>query len=194
MPQHADAHGRPGEVTRLLHVAGHGDREAFDRLFSLVYDELRRLAQRQLRSERDAAALRPTELVNELYLKLGDGMRMEWEGRAHFFGVAARAMRQLLVDLARRRVAAKRGGALVATTLADADAAADEVAFDDVLALEDAIATLDERQRRIVELRFFAGLAEEEIATQLGVSTRTVQREWIKARAWIHRAMYPDVS
>jgi RNA polymerase sigma factor (TIGR02999 family) len=182
---------RAGEVTRLLRVVRDGDRQAFDRLFALVYGELRRIAQRQLRGERDGGPLRPTELVNELYLKLADGSRPNWENRAHFFGIAAQAMRQLLVDLARRRRAAKRGGEWSPTTLTDNIAGA-EVELDEVLALEDAVARLEPRQRRIVEYRFYGGLSEEEIAHLLGVSTRTVQREWIKARAWIYSALYGE--
>lgn len=183
----------PGEVTRLLRVVRTGDREAFDRLFSLVYAELRRVAERQLRGERDGGPLRPTELVSELYLKLVDQLHGDFGSRAHFFGIAARAMRQLLVDLARRRGADKRGGKLVATTLTD-NAAVTNVNLDEVLALEDAVAQLDERQRQIVEYRFFGGMSEDEIAHLLGVSTRTVQREWIKARAWIYKSLYPETT
>ena len=179
-----------GEVTRLLRVAGQGDRRAFDDLFSLVYAELRGVAERQLRGERDDGPLRPTELVNELYLKLVGQVPVGVEGRAHFFGIAARAMRQLLVDLARRRGAGKRGGDWTPTTLTER-AAGNDPAMDDVLALEEALGRLDERQRTIVEYRFYGGLSEEEIARLLGVSTRTVQREWIKARAWIYSALYP---
>jgi RNA polymerase sigma factor (TIGR02999 family) len=178
-----------GDVTRLLRVAGQGDRRAFDDLFALLYEELRRVAERQLRAERDDGPLRPTELVNELYLKLVGQLPAGVEGRAHFFGIAARAMRQLLVDLARRRGAGKRGGDWVPTTLTERVAGRDD-ALDDVLALEQALAQLDERQRAIVEYRFYGGLSEEEIAGLLGVSTRTVQREWIKARAWIYSALY----
>ena len=178
-----------GDVTRLLRVAGQGDRRAFDDLFSLLYGELRRVAERQLRAERDDGPLRPTELVNELYLKLVGQLPADVHGRAHFFGIAARAMRQLLVDLARRRDAGKRGGEWVPTTLTDRAAASGE-SLADVLALEQALGQLDERQRAIVEYRFYGGLSEEEIAGLLGVSTRTVQREWIKARAWIYSALY----
>jgi RNA polymerase sigma factor (TIGR02999 family) len=189
MPRTAEE-PRAGDVTRLLRVARTGDRAAFDELFTLVYGELRRIAGGQLRRERDRAALRPTELVSELYLKLAGDVSDGWEDRAHFFAIAARAMRQLLVDLARRRDAAKREGHWMATSLGDHPA--DDVALDDVLALEDALSRLDERQRRIVEYRFFGGMSEEEIGRLLGVSTRTVEREWTKARAWIYRALYPE--
>ena len=182
-----------GEVTRLLRAVRTGDRDAFDRLFSLVYEELHRVAERQLRGERDGGPLRPTELVNELYPKLVDQLRFELENRAHFFGIAARAMRQLLVDLARRRGSRKRGGDWMPTTLGEY-ASEEELSLEDVLSLEDALAQLDERQRQIVEYRFYGGMAEEEIAQLLGVSTRTVQRDWIKARARIYRELYPPAD
>ena len=181
---------RTGEVTRLLRVARGGDRAAFDQLFALVYAELRRIAGHQLRGERNGGPLRPTELVNELYLKLVDQTPGAFENRAHFMAIAGRAMRQLLVDLARRRDAAKRGGDWVPTSLGDHPS--DERSVEDVLALEDALSRLDERQRRIVECRFFGGMSEDETAQILGVSTRTVQREWLKARAWIYQALYPE--
>jgi RNA polymerase sigma factor (TIGR02999 family) len=184
---------KTGEVTRLLRVVRTGDRDSFDQLFALVYSELRRVAERQLRGERDGGPVRPTELVNELYLKLVDQLHSDFANRAHFFGIAARAMRQLLVDLARRRGARKRGGKVIATTLTESAAVID-VDLDEVLALEDAVAQLEERQRQIVEYRFFGGMSEEEIAHLLGVSTRTVQREWIKARAWIYKSLYPEAS
>ena len=182
-----------GEVTRLLRSAHAGERAALDQVFAIVYDELRQVARRQLRRERDGA-LRPTELVNELYLKLADQPAPDLASRAQFFGIAARAMRQLLIDLARRRDAAKRGGAWVATTLDDAAerALAIEADFADVLALEDALAALDERPRAIVELRFFAGLGEAEVAETLGLSLRTVQREWLKARARLYLMLYGE--
>jgi RNA polymerase sigma factor (TIGR02999 family) len=184
---------KTGEVTRLLRVVRTGDRDSFDQLFALVYSELRRVAERKLRGERDGGPVRPTELVNELYLKLVDQLHSDFANRAHFFGIAARAMRQLLVDLARRRGARKRGGKVIATTLTESAAVID-VDLDEVLALEDAVAQLEERQRQIVEYRFFGGMSEEEIAHLLGVSTRTVQREWIKARAWIYKSLYPEAS
>ena len=128
--------------------------------------------------------------MSELYLKLRDQLRIDWAGRAHFYAVAARAMRQILVDLARRQRAVKRGGgAWVPTTLSGKALAAD-VTLDDVLALDAVLAQLDDRQRRLVELRFFAGASEQEIAELLGMSTRTVQREWAKARARLYHALY----
>ena len=180
----------PGEVTRLLRSARDGDRAAFDRLFAVAYDELRRVAQRQIRGA-DAGAVRPTELVHELYLKLADQAQVDWESRAHFYGIAARAARQILIDLARARGAAKRGGSWMATTLTGKQVPAD-VKVDEVLALDELLGQLDERQRQIVEYRFYAGMTEEEIAQVLGVSSRTVQREWVKARAWLYQALYPE--
>jgi RNA polymerase sigma factor (TIGR02999 family) len=180
-----------GEVTRLLHVLRDGDRNAFDRVFALVYDELRGVAQHQLRGSRDGQALRATELVNELYLKLVGQADVEWQSRAHFYAIAARAMRQILVDLARRRNTTKRGGEWARTTLTGKGIAA-ATTLEEVLALDELLDQLDERQRQVVELRFYGGLREDEIAEVLGVSTRTVQREWVKARAWLYRALYPD--
>jgi RNA polymerase sigma factor (TIGR02999 family) len=191
------AAGPPGDVTRLLHEAADGDRAAYDRLFTVAYDELRRVAELQLRGRGSVSA---AELVSELYLKLGDqvvgdpgggarGRAPAWQGRAHFYAVATRAVRQLLVDLARRQQAAKRGGAAVHTTLSGKDVP-DGTALEDVLAMDAALAELDERQRRVVEYRFFGGLTDDEIGQALGVSSRTVHREWVRARARLYRAMY----
>jgi RNA polymerase sigma factor (TIGR02999 family) len=176
-----------GEITRLLGLAEAGDRDAVDRLFPLVYAELRALARGQVRRS-GSPTLNATGLVHEAYLKLAGGVRAE--SRAHFMAIAGRAMRQVLVDRARMRGAQKRGGAAVPVTLMDGHQAMeiDPVA---VLALNDAIAALDERQRQVVEARFFAGLEETEIAAMLGVSERTVRREWVKARAWLVRALAP---
>jgi RNA polymerase sigma factor (TIGR02999 family) len=180
-----------GEVTRLLHVVRGGDRAAFDRVFALVYDELRSVAQHQLRGSRDGQALHATELVNELYLKLVGQAEVEWQSRAHFYAIAARAMRQILVDLARRRNTSKRGGEWARTTLTGKGIAT-ATTLEEILALDELLDQLEERQRQVVELRFYGGLREDEIAEVLGVSTRTVQREWVKARAWLYRALYPD--
>jgi RNA polymerase sigma factor (TIGR02999 family) len=188
---HAELSAERGEVTRLLQSARTGDRAAYDRLFALAYDDLRGVARGQLRGARDAEAVRTTELVHELYVKLADQAVLEYDSRAHFYAIAARAMRQILVDLARSRRASKRGGDWARTTLSGKQVAA-EVRLDEVLALDELLARLDERQRQVVEYRFYGGLTEEEIATVLGVSTRTVQREWMKARAWLYRELYPD--
>ena len=187
---HADAPATPGEVTRLLHSARGGDRDAYDRLFAIAYEDLRGVARKQLRGARDAEAVRTTELVHELYMKLADQAAPAYENRAHFYAIAARAMRQLLVDLARHRQAAKRGGDWARTTLSGKQVPA-EVRLDEVLALDELLGRLDERQRQVVEYRFYGGLTEDEIAIVLGVSTRTVQREWMKARAWLYRELYP---
>jgi RNA polymerase sigma factor (TIGR02999 family) len=178
-----------GEVTRLLHAARGGDREAFDRIVALVYDDLRVLAQRQLRRELGERTIHATSLVHEAYMKLSNGAPLQAGDRAHFFAIAARAMRQVLVDDARRRSADKRGAAWEQTTLGDHDRAT-EFSPDEVLALNDAIDELEPRQRRIVECRFFGGMEEREIAATLGVTERTVRRDWVKARAWLYRSLY----
>jgi RNA polymerase sigma factor (TIGR02999 family) len=188
---HADATAERGEVTRLLHSARGGDRGAYDRLFALAYEDLRAVARNQLRGSRDAEAVRTTELVHELYMKLADQAAPAYENRAHFYAIAARAMRQLLIDLARNRQAAKRGGDWARTTLSGKQVPA-EMRLDEVLALDELLARLSERQRQVVEYRFYGGLTEEEIAEVLGVSTRTVQREWTKARAWLYQELYPE--
>ena len=192
MPSPASPSGGGDEVTQLLAVLRRGgpDREdALDRLFPLVYAELRRAADYLLQRERDGHTLQPTALVHEAFLKLSAGAVPDAQDRAHFVGIAARAMRQILVDHARRRAAEKRGGGQF-VTLGD-DAAADDGAADaeTVLAVHDALeelATLDARLAKVVELRYFGGLGEAEVAAALGVTTRTVQRDWAKARAWLH--------
>lgn len=184
----------PAEVTGLLRAAGDGDRAAFDRLFPLVYGELRAMAERQLRGEAAGHTLQATALVHEAYLKLAvpDGAAA-WSDRAHFFGVASRAMRQVLVDHARRRRAHKRGGAWSRTTLSGKPLSLDTDP-EELLALDAALEGLEPRQREIVEMRFFGGMTEEEVAAVLGVSDRTVRREWVKARAWLYDALYPGAE
>jgi RNA polymerase sigma factor (TIGR02999 family) len=158
----------------------------------LVYQELRRLAHLQLRKERPDHTLQSAALVNEAYLRLVGLNPPTWRGRAHFFGIAAQLMRQILVDYARRHCASKRGGSIYKLSL---DAAGPVVAREkelDLVALDDALkalAQLDERQSRVVELRFFAGLSLEEISEVLEISPATVQRDWTAARAWLHREM-----
>lgn len=182
-------------VTELLLRWSGGDQEALDQLFPLVYDECRRIAARGLAGERAGHTLDPTALVHELYLRLVDQRRANWVNRAHFFAVAARLMRRILVDHARAHAAAKRGGSAVLVSLtALADEGADE-GIADVLAVDEALArlaTLDADQVRIVELRFFAGLSVEEVAVVLGRSSRTIKREWRLARAWLHRELRPE--
>lgn len=173
-----------GDVTRLLRSAGAGDRAALDRVLSLLYDDLRRVARRQLARERGSRTIQPTTLVHEAYIKLA-GNAPHARDRAHLLAIAAHAMRQVLVDHARERRAAKRGPDWVRTTISDA-AYATELDAEGLLALNDALERLEERQRQVVECRFFAGLDDAEIAEALGVTTRTVRRDWVKARAWLN--------
>jgi RNA polymerase sigma factor (TIGR02999 family) len=180
------------EVTQLLQRVRAGDADARDRLFPLVYEELRQVARRALRRERPDHTMRPTELVHEAFLKLGSAAA-PWQDRAHFFGVAARAMRQILVDHARRRMAGKRGGGMIMTTLEDVGAE-EGLPPEEVLALDAALDRLekqDPRLRALVEYRFFGGLSDKEIAELLQISERTVNRDWAKARAWLHKEVYP---
>lgn len=180
-----------GRITRLLHDVRDGDGQAFGALLPLVYDDLKRIADRQLRRERQGHTLHATALVHEAYMKLADQARLDWQDRAHFLGIAARAMRQILIDYARRRNAEKRGGGWNRTTLAGKPFALD-VDAEELIALDEALDQLDERQRQIVEFRFFGGMTEQEIAEVLGVSDRTVRREWVKARAWLYATLYPE--
>jgi RNA polymerase sigma factor (TIGR02999 family) len=175
------------EVTQLLRAVRAGDQAALERVVPLVYDDLRRLARGRLRRERGAVTLVPTALVHEAYLKLA-GAPLDAADRAHFLALASHAMRQVLVDHARQRRAAKRGGGWARTTLGGL-AAAVGLDADELLALDDALAELEPRQREIVECRFFGGMEEREIAAALGVSDRTVRREWTKARAWLHHRL-----
>jgi RNA polymerase sigma factor (TIGR02999 family) len=187
-PVSADAPLSPAAVTRILQDVRRGDRSAVDRLFPLVYDELRRLAGGQLRRHAPSPTLQATALVHEAYLKLAGGEGLNASDRAHFLAIAARAMRQVLVDRARARGRLKRGGGMQQTTLSG-NHGVPHVPLDDVLALDRALAELDPRQREVVEYRFFAGMEETEIAGVLGVSERTVRRDWVKARAWLVRAL-----
>jgi RNA polymerase sigma factor (TIGR02999 family) len=180
-----------GEVTRLLRAAREGEPAALEQLIPLVYEDLRRLARRQLGHEYGERTLNPTALVHESYLKLGAGVKVARD-RAHFLAIAARAMRQVLVDHARDRKAAKRGGGLwERTTLTDGGWVG-EFDSDGMLVLDEALAKLELRQRQVVECRFFGGMEEQEIAAALGVSERTVHRDWVKARAWLYRYFYPE--
>jgi RNA polymerase sigma factor (TIGR02999 family) len=182
-----------GEITDLLAAHRAGDGEAFSRLVPLVYEDLRRIARRSLRGGRGARTIDTTALVHEAYLKLVDQTRAAWQDRNHFFAVAARAMRQILVDEARRKAAAKRGGGAVTLALEeDRHGAALAVDAERLLAIDEALeslATLDPRLPRVVECRFFAGYTDEETAGALGVSMRTVQRDWMRARAWLREEL-----
>ena len=182
-----------GDVTQLLVMARDGDREAMNRLLPLVYAELRRVAERQLRGERQEHTLGASGLIHEAYLKLVDQMQVDWQSREHFFAISARAMRQVLIDYARRKNADKRGGDRQRTSL-DGKDVSPEQRLDELLALDQALERLrgiDDRLRQIVEFRFFCGLTEQETADLLGVTPRTVQRDWVKARAWLYKELYP---
>lgn len=180
------------QITSILVEARDGDAEALSRLLPLVYDELRRIAQRQLRSERPDHTLNTTALVHEAYLKLVDQTQVEWRDRVHFYAIAAQAMRRILVDHARKYLAAKRGGQWQRVPLEKTAVSVVERA-DTLLALDEALtdlAQLDERLSRVVEYRFFGGLTEEETAEALGVTARTVRRDWVKAKGWLHAEIY----
>jgi RNA polymerase sigma factor (TIGR02999 family) len=190
---HLDAIDSPkGEVTRLLHAARDGDATAMDRIIQLVYDDLCAIAARQLRREPFQRATHPASLVHEAYMKLANGAALHAGDRAHFLALAARAMRQVLVEHARRRSAAKRRPMELAS-LGD-DVWSTPVSPEEILTLNDAIDQLEPRQRQVVECRFFGGLDEREIAATLGVDERTVRRDWVKARAWLYQALYGAAS
>ena len=179
------------EVTELLLSWRQGDAAALDRLIPVVYDELRRVARRRLRGESPGHALQSTALVHEVYLRLVDVDRMTLKSRTHFFALAAKLMRQILVDHARRQHADKRGGRVTIVSLDDVSPVAQPSSVD-VLALDQALGALssiDDRQCRVVELRFFAGLNIDEAAEALGVSPATVEREWALAKAWLYRRL-----
>ena len=180
----------PGDISVLLLAWRDGDESARSRLTEVVYDELRRVAQRHMRRERPDHSLTPTALVHEAYLKLIDQRRVEWQNRAQFFAIAARVMRRVLVDHARARATAKRAAGL-SIALDDVDVRTAPLDVD-ILAIDaalDELAAIDDRQSQLVELRFFAGLTVEETATALGVAPITVKRDWALARAWLFRAL-----
>lgn len=177
----------PSEVTRLLFELKTGNRAAEEQLIPLVYGELRRIASNRLRNESIHHSLQPTALVHEAYLRLTRIEQVDWQSRSHFFAVSATLMRRILVDHARANQARKRGDGIGTISLEDAIFAAPD-REPEILALDDALerlAQLDERQSKIVELRFFAGMSEEETAHVLGISTRTVKRDWRTAKAWL---------
>jgi RNA polymerase sigma factor (TIGR02999 family) len=181
----------PIDTTQLLQDVRAGNRDAFDRLFEHVYEELRRIAHRRLQRHRPGETLSTTALVHEAYLRLVDQTAVEAVDRAHFFALASRAMRFILVDYARARLAKKRGGGAAAVPLDAVQVAADERAAD-VLSLNEALETLarrSERLSRTVEYRFFGGLSYDEIAQVSGCSIPTVKRDWARARAWLYHTM-----
>lgn len=182
----------PGDVTKLLAEWSGGDREALDRLVPFVYAELHRIAKRQFRRERPDNTLQPTALINELYIRLVKQSGIDWQNRSQFFGVAAKIMRQVLVDHARARHAAKRGSADYKLDLTDVSDVPDKSQPLDLLALDEALeelASFDPQQCRIVEMKFFGGLSIDETADALSVSPATVKREWALAKAWLFREL-----
>lgn len=184
------------EITRLLRASSAGEPGALDRLFHAVYDELKRLAHGQRARWEGDYTLNTTALVHEAYLKLVRQQDASWDDRGHFFAVAGKAMRHILVNYAEHRQAQKRGGSAVVVSLDDANPVAPEVA-DEILALNAALeelATIDERQSRVVECRFFAGLPIQDTAEALGVSPATVKRDWTVASAWLRREMGANLT
>ena len=179
------------EVTQILHDWSGGDRLAPERLMPFVYDELRRLARAFLFKERGGHTLQPTALVHEAYVRLVDQTRVNWQNRAHFYGIASSMMRRVLIDHARAHATDKRGGATIRLSVDDVQVPVEQRAAS-LVALDEALgrlAQLDERKSKIVEMRFFGGLSDEEIAEVLGVSTRTVLRDWKTARLWLYREL-----
>jgi RNA polymerase sigma factor (TIGR02999 family) len=191
MPAPSDPGTPPPHITGLLQQWQTGDRDALDQLIPLVYDELHLIAQRHLARERREGTLQTTALVNEAYVKLIDQRRVDWQNRAHFFAIAARLMRRILLDDARRRHREKRGAGAIELSVDDTPVAAPASPVDltDIVALDRALQELeqlDPDQGRIVELRFFGGLTVEETATVLEISPATVKREWAMAKAWLY--------
>jgi RNA polymerase sigma-70 factor, ECF subfamily len=179
----------PTSVTALLARARSGDSSALADVFPLIYEELRRLAQQQLRREPDGHTLSPTALVHEAYIRLIDYSRVEWANRAHFMAVASTAMRRILVDHARGHRSLKRGGGLRPISLDDIELGNEDradllVAVDEAL---DRLKAVEPRQAQVVECRFFGGMTEEETAEALGIGLRTAKRDWARAKSWVHR-------
>lgn len=182
----------PTEITELLREWSEGKDEVLDQLMPLVYAELRRQAARHLRRERRDHTLQTTGLIHEAYLKLVGQRQVQWESRSHFFAIASQAMRRVLVDYARARHRAKRGGDDVRLSISAAEEVASESRPVDLIALDEALtrlAAIDEQQSRVVELRYFSGLSLEETAAILNISRATAAREWSMARAWLHREL-----
>ncbi len=184
------------QINKLLADWGQGNEEARDALIPVVYDELRKLARHHLRRERPDHTLQSAALVNEAYLRLVGKKAPQWQNRAHFFGVAARMMRHILVDHARNRMAAKRGAGVPKLAL-DPELIAAQKAEIDLVALDQALeklVALDAQQSQVIELRFFGGLSIEETAVVMGISAATVKREWTTARAWLYRELKKDAE
>ncbi|HYE15946.1 MAG TPA: sigma-70 family RNA polymerase sigma factor [Pyrinomonadaceae bacterium] len=184
------------EVTRILEDWSGGDRGAAERLMPYVYDEMRRLARSFLARERVGHTLQPTALVHEAYVRLVDQTRVNWQSRAHFYGIASSMMRRVLIDHARAHATEKRGGGAVRLSVEDVQVPLEERA-QSLVALDEALErlkALDERKCMVVEMRFFGGLEDKEIAEVLGVTTRTVLRDWKKARLWLYRELAQNPS
>ena len=184
-------HHPPNEITEQLIAWSKGDEAALEKLIPAVYQELRRMADNYLRGEDSGHSLQPTALVHEAYLRLIDQTKVEWHNRAHFFGVAAQMMRRILIDHAKAKHRLKRGGTAVRVELDDnlnftQERAAELIALDEAL---QALAAMDERKSRIVELRYFGGLSVEETAQVLGISDKTVMRDWNLAKAWLYQQL-----
>jgi RNA polymerase sigma factor (TIGR02999 family) len=182
------------ELTHNLIEWRNGNQAALEKILPVVYDELRRTARRNLRRERSDTSIQTLELINEAYLKLVDQRESDWQNRAHFFAVAARVMRNVLVDRARSRQFAKRGGGAKKVSVDQIIIASPEKDVN-VIDLHEALinlAELDERKSRIVELRYFAGLSVEETAEVMGISSITVKREWLKAKSWLYQALHEN--
>ncbi len=182
----------PSEITQLVEAWTAGDRSALDRLIPLIYDDLRHIARKHLRHERHAETLNTTAVVHELYLSFVDQTRVGWRDRAHFFAVASRAMRNILVDHFRRKKAAKRGGDQVRVPFRE-DVGTVAANTPDLLALDAALTALGRKSERlvqVVECRFFSGMTAAETAEALGTSLRTVERDWTRARAYLYRALH----
>lgn len=187
---------RPHEISELLTAWSNGDQDAVNQLIPIVYQELHRLAARYMRKEKPGITLQTSALVNEAYLKLVDQKNVRWQNRAHFFGIAAQLMRRILLDHARSRARLKRGGGDLKLSL-DPEAIAGSNGAQDFLHLDKALTALSEadpRKGRIVEMKIFCGLNTEEVAEVEKVSPSTVEREWRKAKAWLHREMQPQLS
>lgn len=183
---------RPGEITLLLRKIKQGQTEVADELVRLVYLELRRIAAAYLRKERPGHSLQPTALINEAWIRLADQTQVDWRDRTHFFGVAAQMMRRILVDHARAHVADKRGGGAAVLNLDMVEIEATPQKLEEILAIDEVLSRLtqfDPQQGQIVEMRYFAGMTVEETAEALGVSSRTVDREWALASAWLRREL-----
>lgn len=180
------------DITLLLQKINADSSESLDRLLPIVYDQLRAIAGNQMKQERRDHTLSPTALVHEAYLKLIDQQRVTWQNRAHFFAISAQIMRRILINHAEKKSAAKRGGDQIRVTLSEHSDPGSDSKIEDLLSLNEALnrlAKLDETQAKIVEMRYFGGLTNPEIAEVLKVSESTVQRSWSVARAWLHREL-----